>query len=210
MRFAWPDFDGPVLAVGAHADDIEIGAGAALGSLADRGVAISFAIFTGSNDRRDEALSSLRALAGPSAELEWLGAQDGRLPYRDPDRAKDFLSDVAASVRPAAVFAPHRGDLHQDHRFAAELCWQTFRNTLILEYEIPKWEGDSFDPNLYVSLDRQQRDRKLDHLEQHFPSQHEKHWYDRELFAAVMRRRGIEAGLADRDAEAFVARRVVL
>ena len=210
MRFAWPEFDGPVLAVGAHADDIEIGAGATIGSLVDRGAEVVFAILTGSDDRRGEALSSLRAIAGPGAELAWLGETDGRLPYRDPERAKDFLSDVASSYHASIVFAPHRGDLHQDHRFVSELCWQTFRRITILEYEIPKWEGDSFDPNLYVSLDRDQRDRKLDHLERHFPSQQDKHWYDRELFASVMRRRGVEAGTADRDAEAFVARRIVL
>lgn len=199
---------GPVLALGAHADDIEIGAGGLVATLgeAEPGVEIDFAIFTGDETRRTEAERSYEELVGGDS-FHWLGAVDGRLPYEDPGAAKDFLRRVA-SPTPNLVLCPNREDAHQDHRFVAELAWQVCRGATIVEYSIPKWDPEPTHANLFFPLAADVVERKLDHLESHFPSQHDKGWYRRSVFEAVMSLAGVDAG--SRYAEPFTIRKAVL
>lgn len=200
---------GPILALGAHADDIEIAALGLLLALRDRfgDVDIRMAVFTGDATRRSEAEASSLELCGAPGKLAWLGAADGLLPMEAPLEAKTFLRSVVEH-RPAIVLAPSLDDAHQDHRFVAELAWQVCRGSWILEYPIPKWDAEAVASNLFVPLSRQIAESKLDHLERHFPSQHEKPWYRREVFEAELIANGVKCGA--RRAEAFVSRKSVL
>ena len=207
-----PDRPPRVVAVGAHADDIEIGAaGTVIRLLAERPDAdIRFVVLSATATRRDEARASAAALSpNRSIEATVLDGRDGHLPFADASRIKDAL---ASAVRePPDLVLVHRGDdAHQDHRFAAELAWQLFRWSTILEYEIPKWDGDGGRANVYVRLEEGEADRKVSHLLAHFRSQHAHEWYAEETFRAVLRLRGIESRAASGLAEAFVARKLVL
>lgn len=199
-----------VIALAAHPDDIEIGSAATLMLLADANPDASFTFVCasgGDGPRAEEATESASHLLGERASLrigEW---PDTLLPYRDPEGLKRWLVQTTSEIEPDLVLAPTLHDRHQDHRFIAELAWQLFRRADILEYEIPKWEGDRPTANLLVPISPELADRKLNHLERHFPSQHDKPWYRRELFAATMCLRGVEAGVDH--AEAFVARKIV-
>ena len=210
IRFA-PGSLGRVLAIGAHSDAIEIGCGGTLLALADAhpDTAFVWVVMTGTGDRAVEARASSEAFfgAGRHPILELAGLADGRLPFSA--EAKEFLADVGRRHDADLVLTHHRADLHQDHRHCAELALQTFRGVLILEYEIPKYDGDMGRPNLYQPLTSDQSARKLDHLDAHFGSQRGKPWYDRGLFEGLMRLRGMETGVADH-AEAFYGRKLVL
>ena len=199
-----------VVALAAHPDDIEIGAGGTIALLAALlpHAAFTFVCATGADAiRADEASASARHLLGDRVTLHLGEWQDTMLPYADPASTKRWVARSVRGLEPNLVFAPHLHDRHQDHRFVAEVAWQLFRRSDILEYEIPKWEGDRPAANLYVPLDEEMAEGKLDHLARHFESQHDKPWYDRELFRSVLRLRGMEAGTEL--AEAFVARKMV-
>ncbi len=198
-----------VVALAAHPDDIEIGAGGTLLRLAaETDARFTFICASGGDgDRAAEAAASATGLLGDRVDLVLGSWPDRLLPYADPVGLKEWLVEAATGLRPDVVFSPHLGDRHQDHRFIAELAWQLFRRSTIFEYEIPKWEGDRPDAGLLVSLTETLVDAKLDHLDRHFPSQHDKPWYHRDLFAAVLRLRGVEASTAF--AEGFVARKLI-
>lgn len=200
---------GPVVALGAHADDIEIGAGGLLMMLAARfpETVFRFVIFTGSEERRLEAAESASELLGSSVDVRWLGAPDGLLPYHDPPAAKQFLFEARRGLEPSLVLCPSLADAHQDHRFVGELAWQVFRGAWILEYEIPKWESDFEAPGFFVPISSEVAASKLSHLDENFRSQHGKQWYDRSIFESVLRLRGIQCGAEL--AEAFIARKTV-
>ena len=203
--------DESVVAVGAHPDDIEIAAGGTLLHLADHYPRVKFhlIVLTSNPQRAEEAKKSALALLGDRTLITVGEFRDAHLPYDDPAGVKDWLSEAAAETNPGLVLAPWTRDEHQDHRFAGALAWQVFRKTPILEYEVPKWESERFQPNVLVPLTDAQMARKLDHLELHFSSQHKKPWYDRELFAGMLRVRGIEHGNS-RYAEGFAARKVAI
>jgi len=199
-----------VLAVGCHSDDIEIGCGGTLLTLT-RSVPdlhVTWVVLAAEGVRADEANASAAAfLAGaPSSDVRVLGHRESFLPYNGAGVKEAFegLKDAA----PDLVFTHTREDLHQDHRLASELTWNTFRDHLILEYEIPKYDGDLGRPNVFVPLDDAAVDDKLRLLETHFVSQREKHWFDGELFRGLMRVRGMEC--ARHYAEAFVCRKLVI
>ena len=202
-----------VLCVGAHSDDIEIGcAGLLLTLAADHpGARFVWVIATGDEARRAEADSSAASLLpdGRAPEVRHLGLRDGHLPYR-PGETKDALAEACAGLDPDIVLTHNRDDLHQDHRCLGELALQLFRDALILEYEVPKYDGDLGRPNLHVALDDAIADRKVAHLMAHFASQRDKRWFTPELFNALMRVRGMEAGLAGGRAESFYARKARL
>ena len=143
------------------------------------------------------------------ANVEVHSFRDGFLPYVGAE-VKDVFEALKARVEPDLVFTHTRHDLHQDHRLACELTWNTFRNHLILEYEVPKVDGDIGNPNLYVPLTEATARAKVDLLERHFASQAGKHWFDRETFLGLMRLRGLEAVAPERYAEAFTSRKAVL
>jgi LmbE family N-acetylglucosaminyl deacetylase len=202
-----------VLAIGAHSDDLEIGCGGTVLALtrANPEIAVHWIVVAARGAREDEARRSAEALLAGAAEatVELHAFKDGYLPHTAAD-VKDVFEDLKARVDPQLVLTHTRDDLHQDHRLVCELTWNTFRDDLILEYEIPKWDGDLGRPNLYVPLDEKVVDEKVGLLMQHFPTQSGKHWYDAETFRGLMRLRGLECASPSRYAEAFYAPKVVL
>ncbi|MEU2201890.1 PIG-L deacetylase family protein [Isoptericola sp. NPDC019482] len=197
-----------VLCLGAHPDDIEIGCGGTLLALsAVREVDAQYVVMTGDPARQVEAKQAAESFL-PGAMVEFGGFPDGRLPACW-NEAKDFLESVARRTpRPDVVFSPRRDDAHQDHHAVAALVPTVWRNALVLEYEIPKWDGDLGGVNLYVPLDEAEVERKLALLDASFPSQVTRDWWDRETFTALLRLRGVES--RSRYAEGFVARKVLL
>jgi LmbE family N-acetylglucosaminyl deacetylase len=200
-----------VLAIGCHADDIEIGCGGTLLALAGASpeLEIDWVVLAAEGGRADEARASAEGfLAGvATSRVEVLGFRDGFLPYLGGE-VKEAFEALKNRVDPQLVFTHAGYDFHQDHRLACELTWNTFRSHAILEYEIPKVDGDLGRPNFYVPLSADTVAKKLNLLERHFPSQAEKHWFDRETFLGLMRLRGIECVASSRYAEAFTARKV--
>jgi LmbE family N-acetylglucosaminyl deacetylase len=199
-----------VLAIGCHADDIEIGCGGTILSLtrARSNLEVTWVVLAAPGGRADEARSSAAAFladAGASS-VRVHGLRDGFLPYLGGE-AKELFEDLK-DVRPDVVFTHVRDDLHQDHRLACELTWNTFRDHLILEYEIPKYDGDLGAPNVFVPLEESLVEEKLRLLRECYPSQHGKHWFDDELFRGLLRLRGMES--VTRYAEAFICRKLRL
>ena len=201
-----------VLAIGCHADDIEIGCGGTLLSLgrANAELEVDWVVLASPGPRAEEACASAADfLAGCAvARVQVHEFRDGFLPYVGSE-VKDVFEKLKGRVDPQIVFTHSHYDLHQDHRLACELTWNTFRNHLILEYEIPKVDGDLGRPNVFFPLDGDIVERKLELLEHHFPSQAGKHWFDRETFVGLMRLRGMEGVAPSRYAEAFTARKAV-
>jgi LmbE family N-acetylglucosaminyl deacetylase len=183
-----------VLLIGAHPDDIEIGAGGTLLGLAESqpGLRIRYVVLTGAADRQLEARQAARAFL-PAADLttELLDLPEGRLPAAW-GRVKEALEDVARSCSPDIVIAPSRGDAHQDHRTIAEIVPTVFRDQLCLGYEIPKWDGDLGRPSMYVPLTAEAARRKVELLHKCFPSQASRDWWDAEVFLGIARLRGME------------------
>jgi LmbE family N-acetylglucosaminyl deacetylase len=197
-----------VLLLGAHADDIEIGCAATILQLVDRhpGVELRWVVMCASGDRHDEALASAGAFSGAAHhELVLGGFRDGFLPYEGA--APKELVEGQKSFAPDLVLAPYRDDLHQDHRLLSSLAWNTFRDHAILEYEIPKYDGDLGAPNVFVPLDGELAARKASMLMKYFPSQHSRSWFNEDLFLSIMRVRGMEC--QSEYAEAFYGRKMV-
>jgi LmbE family N-acetylglucosaminyl deacetylase len=202
-----------VLALGAHADDIEIGCGASLLALsrANSGVEVTWVVFAASGERADEARRSAEtflASAG-NADVVVHGFRDGYLPHVGAE-LKDVFEELKSRVEPDLVFTHTRHDLHQDHRAVCELTWNTWRRHLVLEYEIPKYDGDLGAPNVFVPVSRELAVEKARTVVEAFPSQQVKHWFDEELLLGVMRLRGMEAASESGYAEAFTCRKLSL
>ncbi len=202
-----------VLAIGCHADDIEIGCGGTLLSLcrADPELEVDWVVLAAQGQRADEARASAADFLDGigEARVEVHAFRDGFLPYVGSE-VKEVFEELKQRVDPQVVFTHAGYDFHQDHRLACELTWNTFRSHLILEYEIPKVDGDIGRPNVYVPLTQELVDRKLDLLDRHFPTQAGKHWFDRDTFKGLMRLRGLEAVAPERFAEGFTSRKVTL
>jgi LmbE family N-acetylglucosaminyl deacetylase len=202
-----------VLAIGCHADDIEIGCGGTVLLLtrAIRDLQVDWVVLASSGDRVEEARASADAFlaAAQVSRVEIHGFRDGYLPHVGGE-VKDLFEELKDRIDPQLVLTHTRDDLHQDHRLACELTWNTFRDHLILEYEIPKVDGDLGRPNLFVPLNAAVANEKVSLLEQHFASQRERHWFDRDTFMGLMRLRGMEALAPERYAEAFTCRKMQL
>jgi len=202
-----------VLCLGAHSDDIEIGAGGTLLSWIGEGVRceIIWCVVGAMGERGVEARAAasdfLRGAA--SVTVETLQFRDGFFPEQGA-LIKDWFESLKRRVRPDVILTHRRHDAHQDHREIARHTWATFRDHLILEYEIPKWDGDMGQPNAYIPLSAEVLQRKVALLMKHFPSQHGRQWYDEETFRSLARLRGMECCAPDRYAEAFVASKVLL
>jgi LmbE family N-acetylglucosaminyl deacetylase len=202
-----------ILALGAHCDDIEIGCGGTLLALRRSlpEAEIRWIIFSGNDVRRRETLESARLLFGadalPSIRIE--SFRDGYLPY-EAAAVKDAFEQIKRECSPDLIFTHFRHDLHQDHRLVSELTWNTWRNHLILEYEIPKYDGDLGQPNTFFPLTAEQVDRKVGAILQAHASQAEKQWLDAETLRGLLRLRGMEANAPERYAEAFYGRKLVL
>lgn len=203
---------GTVACLGAHPDDIEIGAGATIAHLASRfpDSLFRFVVATGDELRASEAEASAAKLLGDRVDTVVGSFPDGSVPYADPAGTKRFFRDALEGFDPDLVFCPALNDRHQDHRFVADLAHQLMRNHTILQYEVHKSDGDLARPGLYVPLTADQVDAKLAHLEANFTSQHPKPWYDRAALQALLRLRGVECRAPDGYAEAFYADRIVI
>jgi LmbE family N-acetylglucosaminyl deacetylase len=183
-----------LLAVGAHPDDIEIGAGGTLLRLAqDRpGIEARYVVLTGTDERRREAEDAARSfLSSAKLTLDLLDLPEGRLPVAWSD-VKDALEAVAGSDKPDLIIAPSRLDAHQDHRTIGEIIPTVFRDTLVFSYEIPKWDGDLHQPSCYIPLTSQIAHSKVDLLHKCYPSQQHRDWWDNEVFLGLARIRGME------------------
>jgi LmbE family N-acetylglucosaminyl deacetylase len=202
-----------VLCLGAHSDDIEIGCGGTVLALLDRlpEVAVHWVVFSSDERRAREARDSAEAFLARASSREVLvkGHRDGFFPFLG-GRIKEEFEDLRRELDPDVVFTHYRDDRHQDHRLISDLTWNTFRDHLVLEYEIPKYDGDMGRPNLFVPLDEDVCARKVRTLLQKFPSQAGKRWFDEQTFLALLRLRGMEANAPTRFAEAFYARKAVL
>jgi len=200
-----------VLLIGAHSDDIEIGCGATVLRLVEEhpDVTIQWVVFGCTEERAAEARASAADFMADARTwaVETHAFPDARFPSRWSE-IKDRMQELAG-FEPDVVLTHARHDLHQDHRVLAELTWNAFRREMVLEYEVPKYDGDLLVPNVYVPVSSSHRDRKLELLERHFASQRGKHWFDRELFGGLMRLRGAECAAASRYAEAFHGRKIV-
>ena len=202
-----------VLCLGAHSDDIEIGAGATLLSLMERGIHldVNWCVLSGGGVRDEEAKKSAAdflALAAKS-RVEVKSFRDGFFPQQG-EVIKEWFEDLKHRVNPDLILTHRRDDAHQDHRKVSELTWNTFRDHQILEYEIPKWDGDIGQPNVYIPVSANALKRKIDLLISHFGSQRSKKWFDDETFRGLARIRGMECCAPDRYAEAFFGRKLLL
>lgn len=201
-----------LLALGAHADDIEIGAGGTIARLiaSVRRLEVGWVVLSADGARAEEARASVEALVGNALRLAVIERfRDGFFPYEGA-AIKECFEALKGRFEPDVILTPCREDRHQDHRLVSDLTWNTFRDHLILEYEIPKYDGDLGAPNLYVALTAADCQRKLEHLRRYFPSQRGRHWFDDELFRGLLRLRGMEARAPSGYAEAFYARKLVL
>ena len=210
-----PDGDGPgrLLALGAHCDDIEIGCGGTMLRLAGTrpDLEVRWVIFASTPERAREARASAGDfLAGFRRwDLQVHEFRDGYLPY-DGGRVKDAFEALKTQYAPDIVFTHYREDRHQDHRLVSDLTWNTWRNHLILEYEVPKYDGDLGAPSVFAPLAPAVLERKIDLILTHFRSQEGKHWLTRDLLRAAARIRGMECAAQEQLAEAFYARKMVV
>jgi LmbE family N-acetylglucosaminyl deacetylase len=203
-----------ILALGAHADDIEIGCGGTLLRLVAEhpGLSVDWVVLSGLGERAGEAADSAAAFLDGAGEtrVRVERFRDGFFPYTG-SAVKELFEELKTRVAPPDVVFTHRlEDRHQDHRLVAELTWNTFRDHLILEYEIPKYEGDLGHPNLFVPLAPEHGERKVELLRKCFPSQAGRAWFSDDTFWAMLRLRGVECNAPGRYAEAFQARKLVL
>jgi LmbE family N-acetylglucosaminyl deacetylase len=213
LRLRTDDEPLEILCIGAHSDDIEIGCGGSLLRLLAEipGTRVHWVVLSASEDREKEARASAEDFMRDAGDviIRVEHFRESYFPYVGAE-IKDFFESLKSSTRPDVVFAHHRHDEHQDHRTVAQFAWNTFRDHLILEYEIPKYEGDLGSPNLYVPLTEATAARKVDLLMRHFASQRHRSWFQPRTFNGVMAVRGVECNAPDGTAEAFHVRKVVL
>jgi LmbE family N-acetylglucosaminyl deacetylase len=201
-----------VLALGCHSDDIEIGAGGTLLRLSEAypELNVRWIVLSADGPRRDEARASAEDLLGSAhLTLELHEFRSGYFPY-EGGRVKDVFEELKEGFDADVIFTHHRQDLHQDHRLVCELTWNTFRDHLVLEYEIPKYDADLGQPNVYVPIGEAQCRRKVELLLRHFDTQRGKHWFTEDLFVGLMRLRGAECRSPTGYAEAFHGRKLVV
>jgi LmbE family N-acetylglucosaminyl deacetylase len=201
-----------VLCLGAHCDDIDIGCGGTLLKLLGRGrCEVTWVVFSSTPERAREVRASARRLLrrASRSRVETHGFRDGYFPA-EYAAVKDAVESLKALPAPDIVFTHHRADLHQDHRLVGELTWSTFRRHLILEYEIPKYDGGLTTPNTFVALERAQVNAKVRTLLGCYPSQRSRPWFSEATFLALLRLRGVEAGARSGWAEGFHASKLCI
>lgn len=202
-----------VLCLGAHCDDIEIGCGGTLLRLfrSHKQLRVVWVVFSGNEIRKREARNSARLFLDGvrTSEVIIHDFRDSFFPTQWSE-IKESFEDLKRLINPSVIFTHFRQDLHQDHRVLCDLTWNTFRNHQILEYEIPKYDGDLGSPNFFVRLDSRDCKRKTSYLLRAFQSQRQKQWFTPETFQALMRLRGIESNAPGKYAEAFYCRKMVL
>lgn len=202
-----------ILCLGAHSDDIEIGCGGSILQLLRmyKGLDFYWIVFSSGHQRDREARRSADLFLKGAAKKTVVvhDFRNGYFPSILPD-IKDYFEELKKEVSPDVIFTHARHDLHQDHRTLNQLTWNTWRNHVILEYEIPKWDGDLGTPNLYIPFDERVAARKIKHLMACFGTQRDKHWFTPDTFQGLMRIRGLESNSPGKFAEGFYARKLVL
>jgi LmbE family N-acetylglucosaminyl deacetylase len=202
-----------ILCLGAHSDDIEIGCGGAmLRLLAEHlDVEVHWVVLGSSGERDVEALASAEQFLAKAAKKDVVVEhfKNGFFPYAG-DAIKTYFEELKGRMSPDIVFTHYRADRHQDHRLVSDLTWNTYRNHLILEYEILKYDGDVGSPNVFVHLDEATCRTKVDLLMGSFTTQQDKDWFTADAFFSLLRIRGIESRAPEKYAEAFYARKVVV
>lgn len=205
------DYPVNFLFLGAHSDDIEIGCGGTILRLLDEftQARIYWVVFSAQGNRVAEAKNSANLFLAGAAEKQIIikDFRDGYFPYTGAE-IKEFFEELKSQISPDLIFTHYRDDRHQDHRLIEGLTWNTFRDHMILEYEIPKFDGDLGRPNYYVCLDETFVSKKINYLREAFISQREKHWFEGGVFEGLMRLRGMEARSSGKFAEAFYAYKI--
>lgn len=202
-----------VLCLGAHSDDIEIGCGGTVLKLVKSwpDLEITWVVLSGDEERSKEARATsstfLEGAARAKVQVEHF--RDGFFPYQGRE-LKEWFEELKSDLSPDLILTHSRLDLHQDHRIVSELTWNTFRDHTILEYEVPKYDGDFSPQNVFVPLGRDVCQAKVSNILEGFPSQAERDWFDEETFMSVLRLRGMESRSASGYAEAFIARKLSL
>jgi LmbE family N-acetylglucosaminyl deacetylase len=213
LKFGDRDSLQQVLCIGAHSDDIEIGCGGTLLKLIDLypDLTIYWVVLGASGKREQEAFASAQKLMKEVNHKQVIikGFRDGFFPYLGME-IKEYFEELKREVAPDLILTHYRHDRHQDHRLISDLTWNTFRDHLIWEYEIPKYDGDLGAPNMFVHLNEAICRQKIDHLFEHFGTQADKVWFTEDTFSSLLRMRGIESNAPDRYAEAFYCRKVVI
>lgn len=202
-----------VLCLGAHADDIEIGCGGTMLELIRQQprLDVLWVVFSAEGKRAKEAESSARYFL-KGTRTSRIVIHDFRgsfFPFQGA-AIKETFESLKATFDPDLVFTHYRDDRHQDHRVLSDLTWNTFRNHLVLEYEVPKYDGDLAQPNVFVPVKGNTCVKKAAAITRTFQTQADKHWFSQDTFLALMRLRGIECASPTRYAEAFYARKLVL
>ncbi len=210
LKIAVDDRPLNVLCLGAHSDDLEIGAGATILTLATRyrSLSIQWVVLSAPGQRATEARHGAELFV-PDAAIQVHEFPDARFPMH-LDSLKDVFVELGGQIDPDLIFTHAEHDRHQDHRVVNELTWQTFRDHLILEYEVPKFDGDLLTPNLYFEIEAEVAEAKVRHLEAAFGSQTPKPWFDSATFLGLMRIRGNECRAASGLAEGFHVRKAVI
>jgi LmbE family N-acetylglucosaminyl deacetylase len=201
-----------ILCLGAHSDDIEIGCGGTILQLADRypNCELHWVVFNAIGIRETEARKAAELFAGSRLKGPILKAfQDGFMPYTGSEVKTVFETELK-QIAPDLIFTHNRNDAHQDHRLISELTRNTYRDHFILEYEVPKYDGDLGQPGIFAPLDNDACERKIGYLMDSFKSQQQKHWFKPETFLSLMRLRGMECAAVSGYAEAFYCRKLVL
>jgi LmbE family N-acetylglucosaminyl deacetylase len=199
--------------LGSHSDDIEIGCGGTILRLVERYPLCSFywVVFSAVGVRKAEAQRGAESFVGSRRPVQTLFKEfpDGFMQFVGSD-VKASFEELKKIVSPDLIFTHNRKDAHQDHRLISELTWNTFRNHFILEYEIPKYDGDMGQPNVFVPLESEMCATKARYLMDSFQSQHAKSWFEESTFLSLMRLRGMECNAPSGYAEAFYCRKLVL
>lgn len=202
-----------ILCLGAHADDIEIGCGGAILKLLEDAadMEVWWVVFSAGGERGREAANSADAFLRRAMRKRIViqSFRDGFLPYIGP-AVKEYFEELKEQFSPDLILTHYRNDLHQDHRLISELTWNTFRDHWILEYEIPKYDGDLGSPNVFVHLDEAHCHQKVDYILSCFQTQQDKRWFSKEIFMAMLRLRGMECNSPSTYAEGFYCRKLVL
>jgi LmbE family N-acetylglucosaminyl deacetylase len=202
-----------ILCLGAHSDDIEIGCGGTVLKIIEtqRKVEFQWVVFSGTPEREKEARKSAEAFldGAPGSLVTVEKFRDGFFPYVGGE-IKEYFERLKTQVSPDVVFTHYHSDLHQDHRLVSELAYNTFRDHLVLEYEIPKYDGDLGTPNVYIPLERKTCLEKVRNINKYFKSQNTNHWFNEDLFYSILRIRGIECNASGRFAEAFHCRKLII
>jgi len=202
-----------ILCLGAHSDDIEIGCGGTVLRILEENpdAEVLWVVMGASGQRADEATASAKSFLARARQKEVIVKEfrDGFFPYIGAE-IKGFFEELKRRCAPDLILTHCRNDLHQDHRLVSELTWNTFRNHLILEYEILKYDGDLGTPNVFVPLTESLARRKVGILLDSFRSQLKKNWFTEDAFLAILRLRGLECNAPEKYAEAYHARKLVL